>query len=272
MSELDSRLNDLRKRLLQQSQAETPPIPTRRTGMLTAGQLAPETRVAGEPEPRLYSVRRLLQNISPELEPVEPSAKAGRKAADQAPPEVERSEPEAPVPAVKNSPNTILEPSAERTSSNSFQLFQAVAKVFEQTNGLRDQLAELSAAFEPVEELSKSATSVFGTLKRFQEQVSRLAEAFEPMRSFQMQVAQLAQSFEAMRPLEQQLGHLASGFQIHLDLLVKALEPAKELGARMLKLAQILEPASDLQEEFSRLSDSFEISVLELKSEAKNEG
>src|SRR5262249_40150239 len=150
--------------------------------MLTAGQLAPETRVAGEPEPRLYSVRRLLQNISPELEPVEPSAKAGRKAAaDQAPPEVERSEPEAPAPAGKNSPSPILEPSAERTSSNSFQLFQAVAKVFEQTNGLRDQLAELSAAFEPVEELSKSATSVFGTLKRFQEQVSRLAEAFEPM-------------------------------------------------------------------------------------------
>ena len=89
MSELDSRLNDLRKRLLQQSQAETPPIPTRRTGMLTAGQLAPEHASPGEPEPRLYSVRRLLQNISPELEPVEPERqRLDARPPNQAPPEV----------------------------------------------------------------------------------------------------------------------------------------------------------------------------------------
>ena len=269
MSELDTRLNDLRKRLLQQSQAEVPPTPARRTGMLTAA--GADTRLPNEPEPRLYSVRRLLQNISPELEPVEPAGKAGRKAADQTPVEANPPEQETKPAAAKAMPSAPVE-LAERAPTSEYQLFQAVAKVFEQTNGLRDQLAELSAAFEPVEELSKSAASVFGTLKRFQEQVSMLAEAFEPMRAFQKQVAQLAQSFEAMRPLEQQLGHLASGFQIHLDLLVKALEPAKELGARMLKLAQILEPASALQEEFSRLSDSFEVSVLELKTEAKNEG
>jgi hypothetical protein len=143
MSELDSRLNDLRKRLLQQSQAETPPTPARRTGMLTAGQLAPDTRLPGEPEPRLYSVRRLLQNISPELEPVEqPTGKAARKAAEPATVEASRPEPEAPAAAKAPPIPALDQPAPERASSNSFQLFQAVATVFEQTNGLRDQLAE----------------------------------------------------------------------------------------------------------------------------------
>lgn len=147
--------------------------------------------------------------------------------------------------------------SARSAETGEFQLFQAVAKVFDETKELQRQLAGLPAGYEAIEEFTLSVASLFAPLEAFQEQVAQLARVCEPMKAVQMQVGQLANNFTAMKALEQQLGQLSQAFQIHLDSLVKALEPAKGLHARAARLVRLLEPASLLQGEFRRLSDRF---------------
>jgi hypothetical protein len=146
---------------------------------------------------------------------------------------------------------------ARSTETGEFQLFQAVAKVFEETKELQRRLGELPAGYEAIEDFALSVAGLFAPLEAFQEHVTELARACEPMKAVQMQVAQLANNFTAMKALEEQLGQLGRAFQIHLDNLVKALEPAKGLHVRAARLVRMLEPATLLQGEFRRLSDRF---------------
>jgi len=255
---LDIRLNDLRKRLLQQSGAESAATPVVRARDLAAStQTRNDSPEAIDPEPRIYSVRRLLQNFSPEMEPVEEPASPAPATAENGSAAAPHSRPHADAAAHPESlPAAILDYVAKSESSE-YQLFQAVSKVFEETRTLQDRLAKLPLEYEPVERLARSIAALFGPLEAFQDQVTQLARAFEPMKAIQLQVAQLAQNFAPVRALEQQLENLASAFQIHLGMLVRALDPAVELQARAAKLAIQLAPAQSLQNEFTRLARLF---------------
>jgi hypothetical protein len=269
VSKLDIRLNDLRKRLLQQAAAaagaESAPAPVVRARDLAAAtQTRQDSAEAIDPETRIYSVRRLLQNFSPEMEPVDESgaaartppengsaATAGPSANDEAP----ATHDEAPA-GTEGLPGAILDYVA-RSEASEYQLFQAVSKIFEQTKALQDRLAKLPLEYEPIEKLGRSIAVVFGPLEAFQKQVKQLARAFEPMRTIQTQVAHLAQNFTPAKALEEQLENLAGAFEIHLGVLVKALEPAIEIQTRAEQLVKLLQPAQTLQEEFTRLAGMF---------------
>jgi hypothetical protein len=277
VSKLDIRLNDLRKRLLQQAAAaagaeSAAPAPVVRARDLAAAtQTRQDSPEAVDPETRIYSVRRLLQNFSPEMEPVDESgaaahtppengsaATAGPSANDEAPAtrgEAPATRGEAPA-GTEGLSGAILDYVAKSEASE-YQLFQAVSKIFEQTKALQDRLAKLPLEYEPIEKLGRSVAVVFGPLEAFQKQVKQLARAFEPMRTIQTQVAHLAQNFIPAKALEQQLENLAGAFEIHLGLLVKALEPAIEIQNRAEQLVKLLQPAQTLQEEFTRLAGMF---------------
>jgi hypothetical protein len=249
----------LRKRLLQQAAAGSALTPVVRARDLAAAMpTRPDSSEAIDPETRIYSVRRLLQNFSPEMEPVdEESATAARTPAENGSTATTGSTPHGEAPAgTEGLPGAILEYVA-RSESSEYQLFQAVSTIFEQTSALQDRLAKLPLEYEPVERLGRSIALVFGPLEAFQKQVKQLARAFEPMKTIQTQVAHLARHFTPVKALEQQLENLASAFEIHLGILVKALEPAIELQTRAEQLVKLLEPAQTLQEEFTRLADMF---------------
>jgi chromosome segregation ATPase len=145
-------------------------------------------------------------------------------------------------------------------SASEPQLSEAVAKVFEQTEGLQSRLNELRAMFEPIERLGKAAADSFAPLSAFRDQLAQLGRAFEPMKAFQAQLADLAHTFEPMRGLRDQLSQIADSFQLEIAELANALEPAKLFREKIADLAKAFKPVDELDEGFRALRDSFQSS------------
>jgi hypothetical protein len=208
-------------------------------------------------EPQIYSLRKLLQNVSPDLEPVEPPAAAANgstehvSAAPDGVPSDDASSPKGLTDAVLSY--------VEKTGARDYQVFQAVARLFDQTRGARDQLDELAMMYEPIEALGQSVAAAFGPLENFRQQLANLARSFDSVKAFQLQVTQLAETCDAVKPLREQIGQFTGTFQIHLAILIKALEPAEELRVRIVQLAEAFEPVTTLHEKFSQLLDSFDV-------------
>jgi hypothetical protein len=246
-------LNDLRKHLLSQSKVDplhVVPPPEKPAAL----QSLDDRREATEPQ--IYSVRKLLQNVSPDLEPVEqPAAVASAFEHVSEAPDGATSE-DASSP--KGLSDAVLS-YVEKTGARDYQVFQAVAKVFEQTRGARDQLNELTMMYEPIEALGQAVAAAFGPLETFRQQLAHLVRSFDSVKAFQLQVTQLAETCDAIKPLREQIGQLTGAFQVHLAILIKALEPAEELRVRIVQLAEAFEPATTLHEKFSQLFDSFDV-------------
>jgi len=138
-----------------------------------------------------------------------------------------------------------------------YQLAQAVAKVFEQTQTFQDKFAELTRTFEPIERIGQAAARSLESLRCFEQQLVQLAHSFEPMRAFQIQLTQLVQTFEPMKGLQEQLAQLSGAFQIHLNRLAGSLQPAKEFQLELLKLARTFDPVADIQAQFTQLAETF---------------
>ena len=138
-----------------------------------------------------------------------------------------------------------------------YQLAQAVAKLFEQTQTFEGKLAELTGTFEPIAGIGHTAARSLEPLQSFGQQLVQLAHSFEPMRAFQIQLPQLVQTFEPMKGLQEQLAQLSDAFQIHLNRLVGSLQRAKEFQLELLKLTRAFDPVADLQAQFAQLAETF---------------
>jgi len=246
-------LNDLRKHLLSQSKVEPLHVvpPAEKPAPL---QSLDDRRDATEPQ--IYSVRKLLQNVSPDLEPVEQAAAVANGSTEHVSGVPGATSEDASPP--KGLSDAVLS-YVEKTGARDYQVFQAVAKVFEQTREARDQLNELTMMYEPIEALGQAVAAAFGPLETFRQQLAHLARSFDSVKAFQLQVTQLAETCDAIKPLREQIGQLTGAFQIHLAMLIKALEPAEELRLRIVQLAEAFEPVTTLQEKFGQLLDSFDV-------------
>ena len=247
-------LNDLRKHLLSQSKVEplhVVPPPEKPAAL----ESLDDRRYATEPQ--IYSVRKLLQNVSPDLEPVEQPAAVANASTEHVS-EAPDGAPSEDASSPKGLSDAVLS-YVEKTGARDYQVFQAVAKVFEQTRGARDQLDQLAMMYEPIEALGQAVAAAFGPLETFRQQLAHLARSFDSVKAFQLQVTQLAETCDAIKPLREQIGQLTGAFQIHLAMLIKALEPAEELRLRIVQLAEAFEPVTTLQEKFGQLLDSFDV-------------
>jgi len=138
-----------------------------------------------------------------------------------------------------------------------YQLAQAVAKLFEQTQTFEDKFAELTGMFEPVARIGQTAARSLEPLQSFGQQLVQLAHSFDPMRAFQIQLSQLVQTFEPMKGLQEQLAQLSEAFQIRLNRLVGSLQRAKDFQLELLNLVRAFDPVADLQAQFAQLAETF---------------
>src|SRR5690348_59585 len=125
------KLDELRKRLLQ-------------------GQASEQN---DDEQPRVLSYSTRHEAASP--------ASAGEEIASAPPPApVSAPQPEPQVPPPATPRQTRPRAAATPISASEPQLSEAVAKVFEQTEGLQSQLNELRAMFEPIERVGKAAAEI----------------------------------------------------------------------------------------------------------------
>jgi DNA repair exonuclease SbcCD ATPase subunit len=187
-----------------------------------------------------------------------PPASAGEDIASAPPPApVPAPQPKSQIPPPETPRQVRRQEAAPPISADEHQLSEAVAKVFEQTEGLQSRLNELRAMFEPIERVGKAAADSFAPLSAFRDQLKQLGRSFEPMKAFQAQLADLAQTFEPMRALQDQLSQIANSFQHEIAQLANALEPAKVFREKIADLAKAFDPVGELDEEFRALRDSF---------------
>lgn len=199
-------------------------------------------------EPRIYSVRKLLESLPPEAMPpasidgATPAAEAVGEAASGSPADLARA---------------VLS-YVESGGSADYQVFQAVARLFDQTQGARAQLNQLGTMFDSIESLAQTVASTFVPLDAFRQQLEQLARSFAPIKALRREMARIALTCEAIKPLQEQFTQLAGGFKLHIGALIKALEPAEEVRLRIVQLAEAFEPLATLHERLAELQGSFD--------------
>ena len=243
---------DLKKHLVGQSGIDQSGI-SMQAGLGGAEAPRPAYLTDGnETEPRIYSVRKLLQNLPPDLAPVQPAAvePVSTPAWEAA------NNPASAREAGGGLKGAVL--SYVENSPREYQIFQAVAKLFDQTRDARESLHELVSLYEPIENLGQTVAAAFVPLDSFRQQLAQLARSFQPIKAFRHEMALIAQTCDAIKPLQDQMAQLSGGFQLHLAALIKALEPVEEIRMRVLQLAEAFEPMTTLRERLSELHDAFD--------------
>src|SRR5438445_5919884 len=120
-----------------------------------------------ETEPRIYSVRKLLQNLQPDLVPgqqlgVEPPATAGWQTPNNSVSELE------PASGLKGALLSYV-----GGSPREYQIFEAVAKLFDQTSEARENLTEVVSLYEPLEAMGQTVAGTFLPLENFCQQITQ---------------------------------------------------------------------------------------------------
>jgi DNA repair ATPase RecN len=227
---MNLKLEELRKRLLDQTAPAAPPTETiyKRSGDSVSPLETPAVTIGIDTaEPRTTQLRETPQST------VQPDLLA----------------------------STVLQYVGETAdpAKSRYQLAQAVTKVFETTKQYQDRLADLANAIDTIEQIAQSATRAFEPIRAFRDQMQKLSSTFEPMRSFQEQLGTLAESFEPMKALYNQIAVLAEAFQINLAQFARSMEPAKTFQAQLTKLANSFEAVGELQGQFLELSETFRV-------------
>jgi DNA repair exonuclease SbcCD ATPase subunit len=232
--EMSVKLDELRRRLLQQEQPSDQNQPDDQQPQVLTYSPHREA-VPPAPTPKEIAAPPIAPESAPQPEPQIPPPVTPRPARPR----------EAAPPASVGAP----------------QISEAVARVFEQTEAFQRRLNELRATFEPIERVGKAAADSFAPLSAFRDQLAQVGRSFEPMKTFQAQLADLAQTFEPMRALQDQLSQIADSFQLEIAQLANALETARLFRERIADLAKAFEPIDELDEGFRALRSSFQSSA-----------
>ena len=235
------------------TQSKVEPAPIAGTPMQSTQQpqsLPPHLIEGTGNEPRIYSVRKMLENLPPDAIPANQSAlQAGQPAGDP-----------SNGAATERNPglaDAVLS-YVEKDGSAEYQVFQAVARLFDQTQAARTNLNNLGSMFDSIETLAQAVAGTFVPLDAFRQQLEQLARTFVPIKALRQEMARIAQTCDAIKPLQDQFTQLTGGFNLHITALIKALEPAEEVRLRILQLAEAFEPLTTLHERLSELQVAFD--------------
>ncbi|MEA2648958.1 MAG: hypothetical protein QOG61_1393, partial [Candidatus Binataceae bacterium] len=183
------------------TQGKAEPTPATAPQMRNASpQPLPAHVIEGTGNERIYSVRKMLENLPPDSSPIV-------QPLDQvtAPP----LNPAGDLPAERPAglAGAVLS-YVEKEGAADYQVFQAVAKLFEQTQDAREQLSNLGAMYDSIEGLAQTVAATFVPLDAFRQQLEQLARNFVPIKTLQQEMARIAQTCEAIRPLQDQFSQL----------------------------------------------------------------
>lgn len=215
-------------------------------------------------EPRIYSVRKMLENLPPDSSP-------GVQPHDQVAAPMTNLGGELPPERPAGLAGAVLS-YVEHDGAADYQVFQAVAKLFEQTHVAREQLNNLGVMYDSIEGLAQSVAATFVPLDAFRQQLEQLARNFLPIKALQLEMSRIAQTCDAIRPLQDQFTQLTAGFNVHIAALIKALEPAEEVRLRILQLAEAFEPLTTLHERLGELKGAFVGGTNDAVEQANGEG
>jgi ABC-type transporter Mla subunit MlaD len=230
------------------TQTKVEPAPASSSPMrATTPQPLPAHLIEGNGnEPRIYSVRKMLENLPPDAIPAaQSSAQVGDPADLQA---TERN------PDLAGAVLSYV----ETGGGAEYQVFQAVARLFDQTAAARAHLNDLGSMFDSIETLAQTVAGTFVPLDAFRQQLEQLARTFVPIKALRQEMARIAQTCDAIKPLQDQFTQLTSGFNLHITALIKALEPAEEVRLRIVQLAEAFEPLTTLHERLAELQGAFD--------------
>lgn len=240
---------DLIKHFMQ-SRMEPAPAGPSQINTATPAPLPPHLIEGKGNEPRIYSVRKLLENLPPDLNPAtQPAAESSASATD----------PSSNFPSERPAglASAVLS-YVEKEGTADYQVFQAVAKLFDQTQAARAQLNDLGVMYDSIEVLAQAVAGTFVPLDAFRQQLEQLARNFVPIKALRQEMARIAQTCDAIKPLQDQFTQLTGGFNLHIAELIKALEPAEEVRLRILQLAEAFEPLTTLHERLGELRGAFD--------------
>jgi len=238
------KLDELRKRLLQQSRPENG-----KAAPLAARTVTP---VSHPPEAARSPEVSLAKTPAPKL-----SDPGAARAADRTPTREEHdSAREEAEPTGATRAPVAINLGSIKGAPDQHQISEAVGKVFDETKPFQESLDELTRSLSQIEKIGESAELAFAPLKEFQAQLAQLAESFQPMRAFQAHLAEIGQTFEPMKVLHDQLAQVGESFHNHVEELVRALDPVKDFRDRILELAQSFDQVNELQAELGELYQS----------------
>ncbi len=236
------------------TQSRVEPAPASASQMQTATpqpQPLPAHLIEGTGnEPRIYSVRKMLETLPPDAIPanhssVQPAAPAGDPS---------NGHPSERNPGLAGAVLSYV----EKDGGAEYQVFQAVARLFDQTQTARTNLHNLGSMFDSIESLAQTVAGTFVPLDAFRQQLEQLARTFVPINALRQEMARIAQTCDAIKPLQDQFTQLTGGFNLHIRALIKALEPAEEIRLRILQLAEAFEPLTTLHERLAELQGAFD--------------
>lgn len=230
------------------TQSKVEPAPASPAQMHVATPLPAHLSEGNGNEPRIYSVRKMLENLPADAIP---------PAALQ--PAAPVAEPTGSLPADRN-PNiagAVLS-YVETGGGAEYQVFQAVARLFDQTAAARANLNDLGSMYESIEMLAQTVAGTFVPLDAFRQQLEQLGRTFMPIKALRQEMARIAQTCDAIKPLQDQFTQLTTGFNLHITALIKALEPAEEVRLRIIQLAEAFEPLTTLHERLAELQGAFD--------------
>jgi hypothetical protein len=190
------------------------------------------------------------------LENLPPDASPANQAAVEHPPAAESSSgvPSERPPSLAGAVLSYV----EKEGGVEYQVFQAVARLFDQTQAARAQLNDLGLMYDSIEVLAQTVAGTFVPLDAFRQQLEQLARNFVPIKALRQEMARIAQTCDAIKPLQDQFTQLTGGFNVHITALIKALEPAEEVRLRIVQLAEAFEPLATLHERLAELQGAFD--------------
>jgi hypothetical protein len=232
------RLEEIRKRLMD------PPDPNAASG--PPRYVAPKR--AGEVFAPVANPSQKPSEIDPEAVHTEADA---AQSSSQADPSIEQPD---VIEKIQVKPDDQVAP---ETPSSLDGLARAVAELFEPARQCQGRLAEIRAASESMDHLTRLAVELYDPLKSFHDHIRRLSSSFESMRTFRDELGALAESFAPVRALHQEVIQLAHTVRTHLAEVANGLEPAKALRSEIAELALAVDSVSELQAQFYELSRAF---------------
>jgi len=146
-------------------------------------------------------------------------------------------------------------------SSGSTSTFtEATLKIFDPLKRFEVQVSEIAQVAEPLERVLNRTARILDEIRKFHSEMERLANAYDGIRTFQA-----ALNVDGARELRHQFDGIEKIFFENLSAVAALLEPAREFQARISELAKIFDGLKPLQDQFIRLADNFKPAAMEPK-------
>ena len=144
-------------------------------------------------------------------------------------------------------------------SASASTFTEATLKIFDPLKRFEVQVSEIAQVAEPLERVLNQTARTLDEIKKFHTEMERLTNAYDGIRTFQA-----ALDADGARDLRHQFDGIEKIFFENLSAVAALLEPAREFQARISELAKIFDGLKPLQDQFIKLANNFKTDPMEV--------